>query len=94
MCALIGVVPINCDSGKIRGRRKINGGRKRIRTVLFNAAMAAIHIAKEDNIFKQLYIRMEEKGKAKIAVVHKIARIAHFLTKNKKTWVNNFTQIQ
>jgi transposase len=48
--ALAGVVPLNCDSGKMRGRRKIRGGRQIIRTVLFTSAMSAVHIVKEDNV--------------------------------------------
>jgi transposase len=98
ICALAGVVPLNCDSGKMRGRRKIRGGRKVIRTTLFTAAMAGVNRVKENNIFKQLYNRLLEKGKTKmvalIAVAHKILRIAHYILKNKSPWINNLKQIQ
>jgi transposase len=98
ICALAGVVPMNCDSGKMRGRRKIQGGRKNIRNTLFTAAMAGVNRVKENNIFKQLYNRLLEKGKTKmialIAVAHKILRVAHFILKNKTPWINNLKQIE
>jgi hypothetical protein len=82
----------------MRGRRKIKGGRKVIRTILFTAAMAGVNRVKENNIFKQLYNRLLEKGKTKmvalIAVAHKILRIAHYILKNKSPWINNLKQIQ
>jgi transposase len=95
ICALAGVVPMNYESGKMRGRKKIKGGRGVLRTVLFNAAMVVVNRVKEDNIFKQLYKRLIEKGKAKMAAliagVHKILRIAHFLVKKNCMWKNNLS---
>jgi transposase len=37
IAALAGVAPFNCDSGTLRGQRKIQGGRKRLRRVLYSA---------------------------------------------------------
>ena len=42
MATLVGVAPMNKESGAYQGRRKIRGGRYRIRTVLFLAMLSAI----------------------------------------------------
>lgn len=60
VAALCGVAPFNCDSGKMRGRRKIWGGRQSIRTVLYMAANAARRFDPE---MKTFFDRMIEKGK-------------------------------
>ena len=41
IAALVGVAPINRDSGKLNGKRRIRGGRHRVRTVMF---LSLIHI--------------------------------------------------
>ena len=41
IAALVGVAPINRDSGMMRGRRSIWGGRSKVRTVLYMAALVA-----------------------------------------------------
>jgi transposase len=42
IAALAGVAPFNCDSGTLRGQRKIQGGRKRLRRVLYSATLASV----------------------------------------------------
>jgi transposase len=42
IAALAGVAPFNCDSGTLRGKRKIDGGRSRLRRVLYIATVAAV----------------------------------------------------
>jgi transposase len=42
IAALIGVAPFNCDSGKMRGRRHVWGGRAPVRAVLYMATLAAV----------------------------------------------------
>jgi transposase len=37
---LVGVAPINCDSGKMKGKRRIQGGRYTVRTILYMAHSA------------------------------------------------------
>lgn len=42
IAALVGLAPFNRDSGTMKGRRTIRGGRKSVRTALYMAALAAI----------------------------------------------------
>ena len=42
IAALVGVAPFNHDSGKWRGQRRIQGGRKELRSLLYMAAMCAV----------------------------------------------------
>jgi transposase len=64
--ALAGLAPIACDSGAMRGRRRIWGGRKRVRDALYMAALAATR----SGPFKATYERMKAAGKPpKVAIV-------------------------
>lgn len=89
---LVGVAPLTWDSGKMRGKRHIFGGRTVVRNALFLAANAAVFFTKEDNVFKQMYHRLKTAGKkhkeAIIAVAHKMLKIAHSLLKNQEMWKN------
>ncbi|MGE9268246.1 MAG: IS110 family transposase [Verrucomicrobiales bacterium] len=60
--SLAGVAPINRDSGKMRGRRTIYGGRKDARQALYMAALVATRF---NPILKEFYQRLLEKGKPK-----------------------------
>lgn len=67
LSALIGVAPINHDSGKIRGNRRIIAGRAKIRRVLYLATMAAI---KFNPLIKSFYTKLKNKGKpGKVAII-------------------------
>jgi transposase len=68
IAALAGLAPHPCDSGAMRGKRMIWGGRKSIRDALFMAATAA---ARSSACFKTVYNALRERGKA-----HKVAIIA------------------
>lgn len=64
---LVGVAPINRDSGTLRGKRMIAGGRQPVRNALFIAALPAIRF---DPVMKAFYHRLREKGKpGKVAVI-------------------------
>lgn len=64
---LVGVAPINRDSGQMRGKRMIAGGRKQVRDALYIAALPAIRF---DPVMKALFQRLKEKGKpGKVALV-------------------------
>lgn len=83
IAALAGLAPFNVDSGQFRGRRKIKGGRKRVRDALYMAAVAAIrHNAR----LKPLYLRLREAGKpaklALIAVARKLLIIANAILRD------------
>lgn len=60
--ALVGVAPLNRDSGQFRGKRKVWGGRSHVRAVLYMAALAAIRSNPE---IRPLYHRLIAAGKPK-----------------------------
>ncbi|WP_298362422.1 transposase [uncultured Bradyrhizobium sp.] len=67
VAALAGLAPINVDSGVYRGKRKISGGRKRVRDALYMAALNAVRRA---GTFKVFYERLRKAGKpAKLALI-------------------------
>lgn len=67
IAALAGLAPFNVDSGAFRGKRKIAGGRKRVRDALYMAALNAVRRA---DPFKAFYERLRLAGKpAKLALV-------------------------
>lgn len=64
---LVGVAPLNRDSGTMRGTRSIWGGRAQVRAALYMAALSAIH---HDPVFRAFYARLKARGKAsKVAIV-------------------------
>lgn len=74
---LVGVAPINRDSGKMRGQRTIAGGRKQLRNALFVAALPAIRF---DPDMADFYNRLRTKGKpGKVAVVAVIRKMIGIL---------------
>jgi transposase len=67
IAALAGLAPLNRDSGRTRGLRRIAGGRRRVRSALYMAALGAIRWHER---FKQHYKAIKARsGKAKIAIV-------------------------
>lgn len=67
IAALVGLAPINRDSGTLRGRRTIHGGRKRVRDALYMAAFAA---KRHCPVLKAFYDRLKAQGKPfKVALI-------------------------
>ena len=62
VAALVGVAPINRDSGKLRGKRRIQGGRACIRTVLYMATLSATQC---NPVIKAFYKKLVAQGKHK-----------------------------
>jgi transposase len=66
VAALVGVAPFNRDSGKMRGKRAIHGGRKPVRHGLYMAAVVAV---RHNPILRTFYLRLRAAGKpAKLAL--------------------------
>ena len=66
VAALVGVAPFNRDSGKMRGKRAIYGGRRFVRHGLYMAALVA---ARHNSILRGFYLRLRAAGKpAKVAL--------------------------
>jgi transposase len=67
VAALVGVAPFNRDSGKMRGKRAIYGGRRPVRHGLYMAALVA---ARHNPILRVFYLRLRAAGKpAKLALI-------------------------
>jgi len=85
--ALIGVAPINRDSGRYKGQRKIQGGRPQVRTVLYMAMMSAMQ---SNPIFKATYQRLLAAGKPKkvaiIACIRKMIVILNSMLRDGVMW--------
>lgn len=85
---LVGVAPINRDSGKLRGKRRIQGGRANIRTVLYMATLSATQC---NPVIKAFYKKLVAQGKHKkvalTACMRKFIIILNTMIKNKTEWV-------
>jgi transposase len=84
VAALVGVAPMNRDSGSYRGIRHTHGGRKRLRACLY---MAAVCASKNNPILKEFYTRLVEenhrpKKVALVAVMRKMLIAANSAVKN------------
>ena len=86
---LVGVAPINRDSGKKSGKRFIGGGRGNVRRFLYMATIVAI---RHNETIKSFYQRLKAKGKeSKVAIVacmRKLLTIVNLLIKNNEVWKN------
>jgi transposase len=67
----VGVAPINRDSGTMRGKRSIFGGRPNVRKVLFMAALVA---SRHNPVIKAFYQRLLAAGKPKKLALTACAR--------------------
>ena len=77
IAALVGVAPINRDSGQMRGHRAIAGGRSSVRNVLFMATLSAI---RWNPVIKAHYTQLIERGRPKkVAVIACLRRLLGIL---------------
>lgn len=87
IAALVGVAPFNRDSGTLRGRRVIWGGRAPVRHVLYMAATTAI---RSNPAIKEFYERLTARGKphkvAIIACMRKMLTILNAMARNNTPW--------
>lgn len=88
--ALVGVAPMAAESGQWRGRRRISGGRKAVRNVLFMAARAARRF---NPLLKPFAERLEAAGKPdkviQVAVARKLLIQANAVLRSGKPWNPN-----
>jgi transposase len=84
---LVGVAPLNRDSGKMKGRRTTWGGRSEVRTALYMATLSAV---RHDRVLRTFYQRLRAAGKpAKVALVacmRKLLTIANAVIKSGQPW--------
>lgn len=92
IAALVGIAPLNRDSGTLRGRRGIWGGRAGVRAVLYMATLVA---SRRNAVIKAFYTRLRNAGKApKVALVacmRKLLTILNSMIKHKTRWSENFS---
>ena len=88
IATLVGVAPLNCDSGRFRGKRRIKGGRANVRRKLYMAAVASI---RHNPMMKDFYNRLIDAGKppklALTACMRKILTILNAMMKNRTYWI-------
>jgi transposase len=84
---LVGVAPINHDSGKHKGKRMIQGGRTSVRCGLYMATLVA---TRHNPVIRDFYQRLLEKGKLKkvalVACMRKLLVILNAMLRDNRTW--------
>jgi transposase len=87
IAALVGVAPINRDSGTMRGRRTIAGGRPAVRTALYMAALVA---SRANPVIAAHYNKLRAAGKtgkqALVACIRKLLVILNAILRDRKPW--------
>jgi transposase len=90
---LVGVAPLNNDSGKYKGKRSCWGGRASVRGPLYMATLAA---TRYNPVIKEFYERLIAKGKAKkvaiVACMRKMLITLNAIVKSNKPWDASFAQ--
>ncbi len=94
IAALVGVAPINCDSGKMRGKRFVAGGRSSVRSVLYMATLVATQF---NPVIRAFYQHLLAQGKAKklalVACMRKLLVTLNAMLKNHQPWQPQLTTI-
>lgn len=87
IAALVGIAPLNRDSGTMRGRRTVWGGRAKLRAVLYMAALVA---SRRNPIIAAFYQRLLNAGKAKkvalVACMRKLLTILNAMMRTMTVW--------
>ena len=87
IAALVGVAPINRDSGTMRGRRTVWGGRSRVRATLYMGTLVA---TRYNPVIRVFYQRLLAAGKAKkvalVACMRKLLTILNSMVKSGRHW--------
>jgi transposase len=87
LAALVGVAPVNRDSGALRGHRAIAGGRATVRNVLYMAALAAV---RWNPAIRDLYERLRARGRpakaALVAAMRKLLTILNAILRDQRPW--------
>jgi len=87
IAALVGVAPLACDSGTLRGQRHCWGGRSHIRAVLYMAAVAG---SRFNPVLRAMYRRLKAAGKppkvALVACMRRLIIILNAMVKTQRHW--------
>ena len=89
IASLVGIVPFNRDSGTMRGRRTIFGGRRSVRTALYMAALTA---RRRNPVIAAFADRLAAQGKSPkvilVACMRKLLVILNTMIKTNQHWEN------
>ncbi len=92
--ALVGMVPVNRDSGTMRGRRTIFGGRAGVRTALYMAALVATRF---NPVIKVFYMRLLAAGKPKkvalVTCIRKLLTILNAMLRKNEEWNESYHHV-
>ena len=87
IAALVGVAPLNRDSGTLKGRRTVWGGRATVRAALYMAALVA---SRRNSVIRAFYKRLRNAGKAPkaalVACMRKLLTILNAMIKHRTRW--------
>lgn len=87
IATLVGVAPLNYDSGQMKGKRRVFGGRAPLRQVLYMSALVAVRY---NPVLKDFYSRLLQRGELKkvalVACMHKLLTILNAMVKHGKAW--------
>jgi transposase len=87
IAALVGLAPLNRDSGTMRGKRTIWGGRAGIRAALYMAALVG---SRRNPVLRALYARLLQAGKSRktalVACMRKLLTIVNAMLKQQTMW--------
>ncbi len=90
---LVGIAPMNRDSGTWRGRRSIHGGRSSVRAAMYMAALVA---ARRNAVIKVFYQRLLTAGKPKkvalVACMRKLLTMLNTMLRNGQGWAPAITR--
>ncbi len=93
--ALVGLAPLNRDSGTMRGKRIIWGGRASVRNIMYMATLVAIRYNTKITVF---YERLCATGKKKkvaiIACMHKLLIIMNAMIKANQPWRHEAIEVR
>ena len=87
LAAMVGLAPMNRDSGQMRGKRSITAGRAKLRRVLYMATISAIRC---NPLLKEFYQRLKSRGKpSKVAIIactRKLLMVMRSIAQRKTRW--------
>jgi transposase len=87
LAKLVGVAPLNRDSGTLHGARRVWGGRARVRAVLYMAALVA---TRYNPLIRAFYERLKAAGKPKkvalVACMHKLLLLCNSILRSNSPW--------
>ena len=87
IAALVGVAPLNRDSGTLQGTRTCWGGRANVRQVLYMATLSAVRC---NPVIRRVYLALRARGKkhkvALVACMRKLLTILTAMVRDQRRW--------